>query len=85
MKQYYQRDAESDLGEGVVYLEVTDEWPTRQVEIYGDTWRWADEKHNEWLADQPLHVLGLDTADQIASDKFEQVWREALRRCPPSS
>lgn len=84
MKRYYKHDAESDLGEGLAYMEITDGWPSRQVEVYGERWRWADEAHNEWLADQPLEVLGLGEEHEIQADEFEHVWQEALKRCPPA-
>jgi hypothetical protein len=85
MKQYFARAAESEHGEGTAYLEVTAGWPTRQVEIYGGIWRWADREHNEWLADQPLEVLELTEADAISAVEFERVWDEAQKRCPPRS
>ncbi|QSQ12251.1 hypothetical protein [Myxococcus landrumensis] len=85
MKRYFKREAESDLGEGVAYMEITEGWPSRQVEIYGGTWRWADEAHTEWLADQPFEVLDLGVEYEIELDEFEQVWQEALKRCPASS
>lgn len=85
MKRYYKGEAESDLGEGVAYVEITDDWPTRQVEVYGDTWRWGDEAHPEWLADQPFDILGLGDDHAIPPEEFEHAWREALKRCPPPS
>ena len=84
MTQHYRRAAESDLGAGVVYIEAVDGWPVRQVEIYGETWRWADDEHPEWLADQPLDVLDLGVGDAISKREFEDVWKEAMQRCPPS-
>jgi hypothetical protein len=85
MKRHFKHEAESEMGTGTVYLEIVDDWPSRQVEIYGDTWRWADEAHDEWLADQPLDVLGLGSEHEIPEQDFEQVWREAQSRCPPAS
>lgn len=85
MKRYFRHEAESDLGDGVAYLEITDEWPTRQVEVYGDAWRWADENHADGLADQPLSQLGLKPQHEIEAGEFERVWQEAHRRCPPVS
>ena len=85
MKRYFKHDAESDLGEGVAYMEITDGWPSRQVEVYGEKWRWADEAHNELLADQPFEVLELGQEHEIQADEFEQAWQEALKRCPPAS
>ena len=84
-KRYFKRLAESDLGEGVVYLEVQDGWPSRQVEIYGEQWRGADRERSEWFADQPFSELGLEQHDEIAASEFETVWSEALNRCPQLS
>jgi len=66
-------------------MEITDGWPSRQVDVYAESWRWADEDHNEWLADQPLDVLELGDEHMIHAEEFEKVWQEALKRCPPSS
>jgi hypothetical protein len=85
VKQYFKHDAESELGIGTAYLEITDAWPSRQVEVYGDTWRWGDEAHNQWLADQPSDVLELGDEHAITAAEFERVWEEARRRCPSSS
>lgn len=84
MKRYFKRIAESDLGAGTAYIEIADGWPSRQVEVYGPTWRWGDETNNEWLADQPFDVLELRDEHSIAEEEFERVWQEAQRRCPPS-
>jgi hypothetical protein len=85
VKQHFKRQAESDLGVGIAYIEVTDGWPSRQVEVYGETWRWADDAHPEHLADQPLDALELGLDDAIQASEFEIAWQEALRRCRPSS
>lgn len=85
MKKYFKHWAESDLGEGTAYIEVTDDWPSRQVEVYEDQWRGADEKRNEWLADQPLDELGLEPANEMSAAEFESIWQEALKRCPQLS
>jgi hypothetical protein len=85
MNRYFKHEAESDLGSGTAYMEITDGWPRRQVEVYGKTWRWGDESHNEWLADQPFEVLELRDEHAISREEFEQIWQEALRQCPPTS
>ncbi|NOK20912.1 hypothetical protein [Corallococcus carmarthensis] len=82
MKQYFQRAAESDLGEGMAYLEINDGWPSRQVEVYGEVWRWGDAEHREWLADQPFSELGLEAEHAMPPEAFERLWQEALRRWP---
>lgn len=85
MKKYFKRDAESDLGEGTAYLEVTDGWPSRQVEIYGQSWRWGNAAHPEYLADQPLDALELGEEHAISQDEFERMWTNALELCQPDS
>lgn len=82
MKQYFQHAAESDLGEGMAYLEISDGWPSRQVEVYGEVWRWGDDAHREWLADQPFSELELEAEHAMSAEAFERLWQEALRRCP---
>lgn len=81
MMRYFKREAESELGAGTAYLEITNGWPSRQVEVYGPTWRWGDEAHPEHLADQPLDVLDLGEEHEISAAEFELVWSEALERC----
>jgi hypothetical protein len=81
MSEFYKRAAESDLGQGVAYIEVTDGWPTRQVEVYGELWRWGDLGNRRWLADQPIAVLGLSADDAIQREEFELIWAEAKTRC----
>ncbi|MDI1447603.1 hypothetical protein [Polyangium sp. 6x1] len=85
MKQYFKHYAESELGEGTAYMEITDGWPSRQIEVYGETWRWGDDAHNKHLADQPFEVLELGEEHEISVEEFERAWLEALKRCPPSS
>lgn len=82
MKHYYKREAESEFGEGVAYIEIDGDWPSRQVEIYGDTWLRGDESRLERLADQPFAVLELGPEYQIEEAEFERIWREAVERCP---
>ncbi len=83
MRAFYKRDGESEAGEeGIVYLEVTDGWPTRQVEIYGEKWRWGDESHNQYLADQAAEYLDLSDEFAISQHEFELAWTEA-RKCWP--
>ncbi len=81
MKRYYKHAAESDIGEGIAYIEITGEWVSRQVEIYGERYRWADENNSEWLADQPLGELGFDFEDEITSEEFEKIWKEVKEKC----
>jgi hypothetical protein len=78
--RHFKHDAESELGTGVVYVEIVDDWASRQVEVYGDTWRWADEANPSGLADQSADDLELDDAHAIPAAEFEQAWKQALDR-----
>jgi hypothetical protein len=78
--RHFKHDADSELGAGVVYLEIDDEWASRQVEVYGDTWRWADEANPTGLADQSVDDLGLDETSAIPATEFETAWQRALER-----
>lgn len=83
IKKYFKREGESELGDsGIAYMEIIDEWPSRQIEIYGDNWRWGDRLHTEYLADRPFSDLGLTDDYAIEADEFERAWQEALRRTP---
>jgi hypothetical protein len=81
MKRYFKHDAESELGEGTAYLEITDDWPSRQVEVYGQDWFWGDETRRDFLADQPFGALELGEEHEISAEEFEMVWMEAHMRC----
>jgi hypothetical protein len=83
MRRYFKREAESEFGVGTAYLEISEGWPVRQVEVYGETWRWGNNDHPDHLADQPFEALELSAEHEISSEQFERVWEEALRRCPP--
>lgn len=79
--KYYRRSAESELGEGTVYLEVADEYVVRQVEKYGDEYFWstadAAKDARFLIADQSLDVLDLDPSHEVTRKEFERLWREA--------
>ena len=81
VKRHFKREAESDLGTGIVYLEFDDAWAMRQVENYGDRWfRSERDFHPELgpaLCDQPLSELGLGSEHEITEVEFEQAWRHA--------
>jgi hypothetical protein len=85
MAKHYKRDAESEFGVGVCYFEIENGWIVRQAENYGEQWRWGDEKHPEWLADQPESELGLDQATTIDASEFEAAWQEARKAWRPGS
>jgi hypothetical protein len=85
MKRYFKCEVDdANLGKGVTYIEFEDEWPTRQVEIYGGRWYSSLEDYHPdlgpGLADQPLSTMGLGSEDEISASEFEQVWLEAVRK-----
>jgi hypothetical protein len=87
MRRFFKRQAESDLGMGVVYLEFDGEWATRQVENYGGQWFRSDREFHAGLGpalcDQPLTGLELSLADEISQEEFERAWvRAAIKVCP---
>jgi hypothetical protein len=79
--RYFKEPAETDLGQGYVWLEFDGEIPTRQVERYGDRWFSSrDEYHSELgpgLVDQPLSVLELGSELEIDASEFERAWVES--------
>lgn len=81
MSKFYKHYAESDLGEGVCYLEISHDWPVRQVEVYGNTYLFGDEDHLDHLADQPFPELDLGQKDEITKEEFESVWSKAMKGC----
>jgi hypothetical protein len=78
--RHFKYDAESELGTGVVYIEISDDWASRQVEVYGDTWRWADEANPTGLPDQSIVDLELDETSAIPAADFDRAWEQALAR-----
>lgn len=78
-RRYHKYETErSEFGEGVVYHEVTEGWPTRQVEVYGGYYVWCDESGESdlrcMLLDQPVSNLKNTRLDEISADEFERVW-----------
>lgn len=81
MTKHFRHWAESDLGQGYVYMEAIGDEIVRQVEIYGGRIVWSDKTgqsdENFMLADQPLSWLDLDSDDGITATEFEAVWKRA--------
>lgn len=86
MAKHYKREAESDLGIGMCWFEIEDGWIVRQVEAYGEVWRWGDDDHPQWLSDQPESELGLDDTDVlvIGAVEFEAAWGKAREMGRPN-
>lgn len=80
-KQYFKHWAESDLGQGNVYIEAVGEVIVRQVEVYRSVTTWADKTGQRddrfVLADQPLSWFDLDSDDSITASEFEAAWKKA--------
>jgi len=85
-KRYFKSATETPIGNGEVYVEFDGEWATRQVDVIGQRWfcSHGHTYHEEIglsLTDQALSTLEPDPEDEISAAEFEEVWREALRRC----
>lgn len=84
MMLYFKHEAETDLGEGAVYLEFDGNWVSRQVEVYGDKWFCSNKNYYTEiglaLCDQPLGELDLGSEHEISQSEFEAAWNEALKR-----
>jgi hypothetical protein len=78
--RYFKQRAETDLGDGFVWLGFNGEMPVRQVERYGDSWFSSREDYQPelgpGLVDQPLSVLELGAEHEIDPDEFQRA-REA--------
>lgn len=83
MINYFKRQAESEYGEGVVYMAVDcdSHMVLKQVEVYGDNSRWADTHSASdgemMLADQPASEIGLTENDRISQLEFEEIFEKA--------
>ena len=82
MKSYYRYEGESDLGEGTVFIEVSEGLVTRQVEVYGTVWLWGDTYYNCHLAELPARELELSDDERISIREFEDVWTRARTEHP---
>ncbi len=82
-KRYFRGPHEPD-SEDLEYIEFTDDWPTRQVDIVGGEWYCSLDEAvpglGGSLADQPLSRLELPDEWEISADESEGVWADALRR-----
>jgi hypothetical protein len=76
--KYFKQPAETDLGDGFVWLEFDGEMPIRQVERYGDAWFSSREDYHPelgpGLVDQPLSVLELGAEHEIDREEFQRAW-----------
>jgi hypothetical protein len=79
--KHFKHWAESELGEGVIFMEAIGDDVVRQVEIYGSTFVWCDQSGQSddrfMLADQPLSAIGLEAEHEISSAEFEDAWNKA--------
>jgi hypothetical protein len=85
LRKYFKHWAESELGEGICFMEAVGEEITRQVEIYGSTLIWCDRSGQSddrfMLADKPLSWLEFEPEHEITSTEFEDVWTKAKTSC----
>ncbi|GCE15241.1 hypothetical protein [Tengunoibacter tsumagoiensis] len=84
MKIYFKHDADLGLMVGTAYFEFEDEWPTRQVEVYGEKWLCSNKEYHPGvgpgLADQPLSFFEFKKEHEINKTEFELIWAEAIKR-----
>ena len=82
-KRYFKGEFEPGSAD-LEYIEFTDGWPSRQIDILGGEWFTSlDEPvpgSGGGLADKPLSKLGLPDEWEINADEFEEAWAEALKR-----
>ncbi|MGR6922411.1 hypothetical protein ACU635_49865 [[Actinomadura] parvosata] len=79
MKRYFRHEAESDLGEGIAYLEFDGQWVSRQLEIYEDgVFRGTASDSPDMMTDQPLEELGLTEEHEISAEEFNEAWHQHL-------
>lgn len=81
MRRYFKGPHEPD-SDDVEYIEFTDDWPSRQVDIVEGRYYCSLDPAvpgvGGGLADQPLSRLGLPPEWEIGQDEFEDVWVKAL-------
>jgi hypothetical protein len=79
-KRYFRMPIESsNWGDGLYYIEFTEEKATRQVQVFSDRAFATDRSQDEPVLDQRLDkFLEPETPplSEIASDEFEAVWKQ---------
>lgn len=82
--KYYKREAESVLGEGVIYLcvDIEADEVISQVECYQDQLFWVNKNEQSderfMLVDQPASEIGLEDEYLIDQVEFENIWNKAI-------
>jgi hypothetical protein len=85
-KRYYKGPGEPG-SDHELYIEFTDSWPTRQVDIVdGGYYSSLDHPVRDeygWvigggLADQPLEAIDIPDDAEITAGEFEEVWQRML-------
>lgn len=81
MNKYFKFIVESDLGNGIQYIEFDDDnWAIRQAEYHGGRWfNSSVEKYHLDLGgislfDQQLTELGMQRGKPIDAEEFELAW-----------
>ncbi len=80
MNRYFKSSvADPRLGEGTVWVEFDGEYPTRQVERFGDRWFNSLDEPTR-IVDQPFSNMDPEIAeDEISREEFEAAWEKARR------
>jgi len=82
IKAYYSGTAETDLGDGTIFVEVGDEdYAVRQVGLLDGHWYWAEESNQSderfFLADQPIYPSDIPECKTVTPEEFEKYWIKA--------
>jgi hypothetical protein len=86
VKRYFKGPGEPGSDE-VEYIEFTDGWPTRQVDVvdgrYYSSLGPPVRGEYGWiigggLADQPLEAFDIPADAEITAEEFEEVWQRML-------
>lgn len=82
MSKRYFRGPQEPGSPDLEYIEFTDGWPSRQVDIVGGRYYSSLDDAvpgvGGGLADQSLYVLALPDEWEIPAEEFEEVWQRAL-------
>lgn len=83
MGKRYFKGPDEPGGSDLEYIEFTDGWPTRQIDIVdGRRYSSLDEPIpgvGGGLADQSLYSLALPDEWEISEEEFDRAWDEAMQ------
>lgn len=82
MLSYYMGAAETDFGDGTIFVELDkDKYAIRQIGLFNGHWYWAELSTQSddrfFLADQPIDPNDIPECKSLTKDEFEKYWIEA--------